>query len=77
MDRIISNKPISVLLIDDDEEDYIIIEHVFRRIPDSPFTLQWCSSYEEAKRLISEHAHDIYLVDYHLGKYSGDRKSVV
>jgi len=71
MDRIISNKPISVLLIDDDEEDYIIIEHVFRRIPDSPFTLQWCSSYEEAKRLISEHAHDIYLVDYHLGKYSG------
>lgn len=71
MDRSSQTTPISVLLIDDDEEDYIIIKHVFRLIPDSPFTLTWCASYKQAKLLIEKHAHDIYLIDYHLGEYNG------
>lgn len=71
MDRSSSHAPITVILIDDDEEDYIIIDHVFRRIPDSPFRLEWCSSFEEAKQLIEARAGDIYLIDYHLGEYSG------
>ena len=71
MDRIATDKPISVLLVDDDEEDYIIIDHVFRRIADSPFRLDWCATFAEAKRLIDAHAYDIYLIDYRLGEYSG------
>lgn len=43
-------KRIAVLLIDDDEDDFIIIKQIFARIPDSPFDLTWCSSYDEAKK---------------------------
>ena len=64
-------KPISVLLIDDDEDDYLIIKHAFSRIPDTPFTLNWCSSYDEAKKRVVQREADIYLIDYRLGAQSG------
>lgn len=64
-------KPISVLLIDDDEDDYLIIKHVFSRIPETPFVLSWCSSYDEAKKQILRGEADIYLIDYRLGAQSG------
>lgn len=62
---------IRVLLVDDDEDDYLIIKNVFMRIVDSPFELTWCSSYEEAKEYIASHSHDVYLLDYRLGKHTG------
>jgi signal transduction histidine kinase len=65
------NKTIRVLLVDDDEDDFLIIGRVFENIPDSPFQLTWCSEYEEAKELISKRQHDIYLVDYRLGVQTG------
>jgi signal transduction histidine kinase len=63
--------PIKVLLVDDDEEDYLIIKNVFSRIPDSPFVLSWSPSYDEAKRHIEHRNFDLYLIDYRLGAYSG------
>lgn len=66
-----NKKPISVLLIDDDEDDYLIIKHVFSRIPDAPFTLRWCATYDEAKARITQHDADIYLIDYRLGAHNG------
>lgn len=63
--------PIAVLLVDDDEDDYLIIKHAFSRIDDTPFKLDWCSSYEQARKLINDSAYDIYLIDYRLGEYSG------
>lgn len=65
------NEHISVLLIDDDEDDYVIIKQVFSLIPESPFVLEWCSSCDTAKKLIRANAHDVYLVDYNLGMFSG------
>jgi signal transduction histidine kinase len=61
----------TILLVDDDEDDYLITERVFTKIPNSPFVLQWCPSFDEAKRLIAEHSHDIYLIDYRLGEHTG------
>lgn len=66
-----SEKSTAILLIDDDEDDYMLTKHVFAKIPDSPFELQWCPSFEEAKRLTAEQIHDIYLVDYRLGAHTG------
>lgn len=65
------NKVIKVLLVDDDEDDFLIIGRVFDAIPDSPFHLTWCSDYDEAKELISKKQHDIYLIDYRLGVQTG------
>lgn len=65
------NKIIKVLLVDDDEDDFLIIGRVFEGIPESPFQLSWCSDYDEAKELISRKQHDIYLIDYRLGVQTG------
>lgn len=63
--------PIKVLLIDDDEDDYLITKRVIRRIPESRFSLDWCASFDEARDLINKRSHDIYLVDYQLGEHTG------
>lgn len=65
------SKPIRVLLVDDDEEDYLIIRNFISKIHDSPFKLEWISSIEEAARVIVQEIHDIYLVDYRLGHEDG------
>jgi two-component system sensor histidine kinase/response regulator len=65
------NKKIRVLLVDDDEDDYFLIKKVFYKISDSPFTLEWVSSFEQAIAAIEDRAHDIYLIDYRLGEKSG------
>lgn len=70
MDRDPKQK-IATLLVDDDEDDYLIIRHAMSQIPDSPFQLDWCSSYDEAKQCIVEGIYDIYLIDYHLGEFNG------
>lgn len=64
-------KNVRVLLIDDDEDDYLIIKKTFQRIEDSPFVLEWVSSYEEAKAEIIAGHHDVYLIDYRLGEHNG------
>jgi len=66
-----AERSIRVLLIDDDEDDYLITSRVISKIPDSPFVLEWCPSFQEARRLITQHVHDIYLVDYQLGEHTG------
>lgn len=65
------DNPTSILFIDDDEDDYLITKRVLARIPDSKFSLDWCSSFEEAVELIDQRSHDIYLVDYQLGERTG------
>src|SRR3990167_4051095 len=60
-----------VLLIDDDEDDYFIIKRLFDKISKSPFALEWTGDIDEAERLIANNEHDIYLVDYRLGKNTG------
>lgn len=64
-------KTIKVLLVDDDEDDYLIIRQIFAKIPDSSFELDWCEDFEEAKQRIATQQHDLYLIDYRLGEYSG------
>lgn len=64
-------KDVRVLLIDDDEDDYLIIKKIFEQIEDSPFILEWVSSFDESKKIIRENRHDAYLVDYRLGEYTG------
>lgn len=65
------NKNIRVLLVDDDEDDYLIIRNVIAKIHDSPFKLEWTSDIDEAATIINEEAHDIYLIDYRLGEENG------
>jgi len=65
------SRPTHILLVDDDEDDYLIIRNLLAKIPDSPFKIDWISSPDEARKVIAEATHDIYLVDYRLGAENG------
>lgn len=66
-----SDTPISILLIDNDESDYRLVNRLIKRIHGPDFKLEWCSSFDKAKELIAEHSHDMYLVDYRLDDRTG------
>lgn len=69
----LNNTPqvVRVLLVDDDEEDYLIIKHLFRSMKSIDSTLEWVSSSDDAIEKIKEAKHDAYLIDYRLDARTG------
>jgi diguanylate cyclase (GGDEF)-like protein/PAS domain S-box-containing protein len=66
-----NDRVISVLLVDDDEEDYIITRDMLEQQDRARFALDWCSDFESAVIEIGKQHHDAYLVDYNLGENTG------
>ncbi len=62
---------IKVLLIDDDEDEFVIMQDRISEIPDNPYDLAWCADCQTARAEIAAGRHDIYLVDYRLGAENG------
>ena len=62
---------IRILLIDDDEDDYIITRDIINDIPGRNYVLEWTPSFHEALDIIREQRHDVYLVDFRLGAHDG------
>ncbi len=63
--------PIKVLLVDDDEDDFLITQRLLREGGTARFDLEWVSSPDTARKLIAEARHDVLLLDYALGPESG------
>src|SRR5690349_13230104 len=63
--------PARVLLVDDDEDDYLIVRNLLSRVDGKQFELQWVQSFSEAQSIIMEARHDAYLIDYRLGADNG------
>ena len=63
--------PVRVLLIDDDEEDYVLTRYIFDEFKDNQFRLEWLDNFRDGLRAVGEDRHDIYLVDYRLGERTG------
>ncbi|WP_414526357.1 response regulator [Nodularia chucula] len=66
-----NNKPIRVLLVDDDEDDYLLTRDWFREFQVAGCDLSWVDNYPDAEDAIAQNNHDIYLVDYRLGIDNG------
>src|SRR5579872_1734448 len=66
-----SNLPTRILIVEDDEDDYLIIEACIKDIPDKEFRIDWCYNYDEALQRISQGRYDLYFVDYLLGERTG------
>lgn len=66
-----ATETIKILLIDDDEEDYIITRDVINDIKRRHYSVEWVNNYEEALLRIGKKEHDAYLVDYRLGAHNG------
>src|ERR1051325_2283874 len=60
-----------VLLVDDDEDDYVMTRELLSEAATGVFQLDWASDYDEAVAMIKRREHDVYLLDYRLGERSG------
>ncbi|MGD9200098.1 MAG: EAL domain-containing protein [Chitinispirillia bacterium] len=65
------NQVIKVLLVDDDEDDYLITKELLLDIEEMKFDIDWISSYDEALETADRTHHDIYFFDYRLGEHNG------
>ncbi|MBW4679267.1 MAG: PAS domain S-box protein [Microcoleus vaginatus WJT46-NPBG5] len=65
------NSHIRVLLVEDDEDDYVITRDLLCGIEGKKFTLEWADTCEKAIDAIARHEHDVYLIDDCLGKRNG------
>ena len=63
------NAPLRVLLVEDDEDDYVIIRDLLAEIEE--FDLEWVTDYAGALDAIAREEHDVCLLDYRLGERSG------
>jgi diguanylate cyclase (GGDEF)-like protein len=64
-------KDVKVLLVDDDQDDYIITRDLLSEVEGETYSLEWASNYDQAMKLINKNCHDVYLFDYRLGERSG------
>ena len=63
--------PLRILLVEDDEDDYILTKDLLSEWCISPFDLQWVTTFETALAEMKRNQHDIYLLDYQLGAENG------
>ena len=62
---------IRVLLVDDEEDFYVLIRELLGGIPGNRYTVDWASSYDAALGVLEADQHAIWLVDYRLGVHDG------
>ena len=62
---------IKVLIIEDDEDDFIIVKHYLSKIRTVEYEVFWSNNYDFAVEDILADEHDIYLIDQFLGKGEG------
>ncbi len=65
------DKVTRLLLVEDDEDDYILTCDYLEQLGSHTFDVEWLSCPEEAVNVLSENKHDICLLDYRLGASDG------
>lgn len=61
-----SAKKTSILLLEDEENDYLLIHDLLKQIYGAEFHLDWASTYARGEQLAPLRHYDIFLVDYQL-----------
>ncbi len=64
-------RPVRVLLVDDDRDDYVLTRDLFTQVPGDRFAIDWLSDYDQALDALCKGTHDVYLVDYRLEARTG------
>jgi signal transduction histidine kinase len=60
-----------ILLVEDDEDDYILTCDYLQQMPNHHFDINWVDNSVQALVLLKENNHDICLLDYQLGGLNG------
>jgi diguanylate cyclase (GGDEF)-like protein/PAS domain S-box-containing protein len=66
-----SAEALRILLVEDDEDDFLLTRSMLRAPGRASFQLDWEQSYESALSTIRAGPHGLYLVDYRLGEHTG------
>ncbi len=64
-------KFIRVLLVDDDEDDYVLTRDLLAEVEGACFDLEWVTTYQDALEAMRQGKHHVCLVDYRLGDHDG------
>ena len=62
---------VRVLLVEDDEDDYILTRGLFTEMKERQFKLEWVNSHALGLAAMIRNQHDVCLVDYRLGAKNG------
>lgn len=62
---------IRVLLVEDDQDDYVLFADMLREVPRRQHVVDWAPTYDAALRAIAGGNYDVCLVDYRLGAHTG------
>src|SRR6201996_791479 len=65
------NTPVKVLLIDDEENSFILLRRMAAKAPDRQFVMEWANSYAAGLKALEKQQHDVCLLDYRLGAETG------
>lgn len=64
-------REIKVLLIEDDEGDFLLTKDLLMEMKRTKVTLKWAKTYDEALLFLERQTFDIFLIDYYLGSKNG------
>ncbi|WP_162525327.1 hybrid sensor histidine kinase/response regulator [Rariglobus hedericola] len=64
-------KTIRVLVVEDQEDDYVYLDRILRKAVFARYELTWCSTYEAGLQAVAARQHDVALFDYNLGTGTG------
>ncbi len=63
--------PLRVLLVDDDEDDWVLVRDALLDTAPGRYLLDWAATWEDGLVATARGEHDVYLIDYRLGERSG------
>ncbi|HKO45610.1 MAG TPA: diguanylate cyclase [Pyrinomonadaceae bacterium] len=70
-DMMLTAEPLKVLLIEDDEDDFLLTRELLSEVGGRKVDLRWEATYQDALRAIERGGYDVCLVDYGLGERTG------
>lgn len=66
-----STKPLGILVVEDDEEDFLIVRSLLGDIYGDNVTVTWIPSWDNALEALEQSSHDVCLLDFFLGERDG------
>lgn len=63
--------PLKILVVDDDEDDYILIRHMLSKARQGDYIVDWAPNFDKGWKLLQGGDYDVILMDYDLPPNNG------